>query len=124
MAKTDFYDRKGELRLLRDKYSNLSTGEMLVIYGRRRVGKTELVKQFLEIVQENSLYFYVDLIEKKGILGSISSAILEQLKETVIFGGFDDFFKYIEKKSENGKFVIIIDEFQRFLDISPRSEEN
>jgi len=119
MAKTDFYDRKGELRLLRDKYSNLSTGEMLVIYGRRRVGKTELVKQFLEIVQENSLYFYVDLIEKKGILGSISSAILEQLKETVIFGGFDDFFKYIEKKSENGKFVIIIDEFQRFLDIAP-----
>ncbi len=118
MAEREFYDRKKELELLKDKYATLKSGEMIVIYGRRRVGKTELIRQFIKTV-ENKLYFYVDLIGKQGILNSLSNSIQEQLKETLRFAEFDDFLNYVKNKAERGKFVLVIDEFQRFLDIAP-----
>ena len=118
MAK-DFYNRITERELLREKYKNLDTGVLLALYGRRRVGKTELVKQFMnDVPQKRKFYFYVDLSGKQEILNSLSSAIMEQLGETLRFGSFDDFFNYIEEKSTE-KFLLVIDEFQRFLDIAP-----
>jgi len=116
MKINSFYDRKQELQGLKEKYASLTSGEMLVLYGRRRVGKTELVRQFMGTI-ENCLYFYVDLVEKKGLLDSLSKAILDQLKETITFAEFDDFLKYLEKKGK--KFVLIIDEFQRLLETAP-----
>ncbi len=114
-----FYDRERELALLNEKFHGLKTGEMLVIYGRRRVGKTELIRRFMEPLPENKLYFYVDLVEKQGILESLSKAVREQLGETRKFADFEDFFGFTAIKSENG-FVLVIDEFQRFLEIAPQ----
>lgn len=119
MAEREFYDRKDELNLLRSKYGGLKSGEMIVVYGRRRVGKTELIRQFLKSIPENKFYFYVDLTGKQGILNSLSSSVQEQLKENIKFSEFDDFLKYIESKSEKDKFLLVLDEFQRFLDVAP-----
>lgn len=119
MGKNTFYDRKRELKSLIEEHKKISTAKLLVLYGRRRVGKTELVKQFLESFEKNRIYFYVDLVEKKGILRSLSQAILEQLNETVSFNEFNDFFEYIDRKSQTEKFTVVIDEFQRFLEIAP-----
>lgn len=113
-----FYDRKQELELLKSKFMRLESGEMLVIYGRRRVGKTELIRQFIRSIPENKLYFYVDLVEKQGLLDSLSKAVQEQLGETRKFSDFRDFLEYIASKSGN-VFVLVIDEFQRFLEATP-----
>ena len=118
MTNKEFYDRKEELALLKDKYVNLSSGNMTVIYGRRRVGKTELVKQFLKSVP-NHFYFYVEVSEKKGILDSLSKSVSEQLKENKKFNDFYEFLDYMGSKSEKEPFVLVIDEFQRFLGIAP-----
>ncbi|MEK6825063.1 MAG: ATP-binding protein, partial [Nanoarchaeota archaeon] len=119
MAEREFYDRKSELETLKEKYAHLKSGEMVVIYGRRRVGKTELIRQLIKTIPENKLYFYVDLIGKQGILDSLSASVQEQLKETVKFSEFDDFLNYIESKSGKERFILVIDEFQRFLDVAP-----
>lgn len=119
MVEREFYDRKGEFETLKEKYAHLKSGEMIVIYGRRRVGKTELIRQFIKTIPENKLYFYVDLIGKQGLLNSLSNSVQEQLKETLKFSEFDDFLDYLETKAENEKFVLVIDEFQRFLDVAP-----
>ncbi|MEK6928157.1 MAG: ATP-binding protein [Nanoarchaeota archaeon] len=118
MAEKEFYDRKDELNLLKGKYSNLKSGEMIVVYGRRRVGKTELVKQFLENIK-NQFYFYVEVTQKSEILKYLSKAVEEQLKEKVVFNDFYEFLNYIGDKAEKEPFVLAIDEFQRFLDIAP-----
>jgi hypothetical protein len=118
MAEKEFYDRKEELNLLQDKYSNISSGDMLVIYGRRRVGKTELVKQFLKKVKDH-FYFYVEVTQKKGVLDSLSKAVKEQLKENRVFNDFYEFLDYIGNKAEKEPFTLVIDEFQRLLDIAP-----
>lgn len=119
MTEREFYDRKEELAMLKEKYTNLRRGELCILYGRRRVGKTELIRQFLKTLPENKLYFYVDLTSKRGILNSLSDSVLEQLKETIKFSDFGDFLSYIESKSDVDKFVFVIDEFQRFLYIAP-----
>ncbi len=118
MTEKEFYDRKEELGLLQERYTNLSSGDMLILYGRRRVGKTELVKQFLKTVK-NQFYFYVEVTQKKGILDSLSKAVKEQLNDNRTFNDFYEFLDYIGDKSEKQSFVLVIDEFQRFLDIAP-----
>ena len=117
---TGFYDRKEELGTLRDTYAHLLRGEMLVYYGRRRVGKTELMDQFIrEIPQERRLYAYIDPQGAENVLLMLSKAVREQLKEEVKFEDFSAFLRYIGQKSELEKFVLVLDEFQRFLFISP-----
>lgn len=118
MAEKEFYDRKNELKFLQEKYTNLSPSEMIVLYGRRRVGKTELVKQFLKNTK-NHFYFYVEVTQKSEILNYLSKSVEEQLGEKVIFKDFYEFLNYIGDKAEKESFVLVIDEFQRFLDIAP-----
>ena len=40
-----FIGREAELRFLEDKY-NEGRGQLIVLYGRRRVGKTETLREF------------------------------------------------------------------------------
>jgi len=119
MENLTFYDRKQEIKLLKEEFANLQSGKMFVVYGRRRVGKTELIRQFIKSIPKNKMYFYVDLVEKQGILDSLSKSVQEQLGETRKFADFNDFLDFIALKSKNG-FVLVIDEFQRFLEVSPQ----
>ncbi|MFA5797677.1 MAG: ATP-binding protein [Candidatus Woesearchaeota archaeon] len=118
MENRTFYDRKQELKLLKEEFTNLRSGKMFVVYGRRRVGKTELIRQFIKSIPENKMYFYVDLVEKQGIVDSLSKTVREQLGETRKFADFNDFLDFIALKADN-RFVLVIDEFQRFLEVSP-----
>ena len=119
MESRQFYDRKQELRLLKEEFASLQSGKMFVVYGRRRVGKTELIQQFIKSIPENKLYFYVDLVERQGILDSLSKTVQEQLGETRKFADFNDFLDFIASKADKD-FVLVIDEFQRFLEVSPQ----
>ena len=40
-----FVDRKAELRVLEERYADAGL-QLVVIYGRRRIGKTELLLRF------------------------------------------------------------------------------
>ena len=40
-----FIGRETELKFLNDKY-NTENGQLVVLYGRRRVGKTETLREF------------------------------------------------------------------------------
>ena len=119
-AKQTFYNRKEELDELKNAYSSIAKGRAIVLYGRRRVGKTELVREFLKRAGGNrGLYLYVDVLEKKQVLESFATDIKEQLGETVSFNEWTDFFDYAYEKSIKEPFIITIDEFQRFLETAP-----
>lgn len=118
MVEKEFFDRKNELKILQEKYAELSPSNMLVLYGRRRVGKTELVKRFLKNIK-NNFYFYVEVTQKSEILNYLSKSVEEQLGEKIVFKDFYEFLNYIGDKADKEPFVLVIDEFQRFLDIAP-----
>ncbi|MBI2172950.1 MAG: ATP-binding protein [Candidatus Aenigmarchaeota archaeon] len=114
-----FYDRRVELKQLTEKFGSMKGGELIVMYGRRRVGKTEIIKRFLETIEAKKLYYYVDLVERPVLISGMQGEIGKQIGEAPLFNTWDDFFAYIIKESEKGKFVLAIDEFQRFLQVSP-----
>ncbi|MBI2598069.1 MAG: AAA family ATPase, partial [Candidatus Diapherotrites archaeon] len=120
-----FYNRAEELELINSRYAEMekhAQGAMLAIYGRRRVGKTELVKKFMEGKPEcQKLYFYVDLAEKKVLLGTLAKAVFEQLHDAMSFEEFDDFFTYLAEKTKKEPLILAIDEFQRFTDVAPEA---
>lgn len=47
MIKQDFVDRENELKILKEAY-NSGRAEFIILYGRRRIGKTELIKKSKE----------------------------------------------------------------------------
>ncbi len=114
-----FYDREKELEKLHMLASSLEKrGKTVVLYGRRRIGKTTLVKKaFME--HDNFLYFFVARKEGKLLLRDFSEILSEFLsKKGVVSGEFtrwESFFRAIFSYSRKEDTIVVFDEFQNFL---------
>jgi Predicted ATPase (AAA+ superfamily) len=106
-----FYGRKEELSFLEQKYRS-SRSEFIVLYGRRRVGKTELLRYFSKDKQH---IFYVcrECTDREQIK-LFSKKLLTNTKMfnyIDTFSDWEDTFKFIGELENKGKKLIIIDEF-------------
>jgi uncharacterized protein len=115
-----FYSRQQELKVLEEAYLRISeTAQMIVITGRRRIGKTLLSLHFSS--QKPHLYFFVS----KKLEHLLCQEFIKQIKLTFdlpIFGEmtqFKDVFALLLEIAKTKPFVLIIDEFQEFLRINP-----
>lgn len=102
-----FFDREQEIRSL-EKVANSKRAELVVMYGRRRVGKSRILTEFAK--KHEALYLLADL--SKNILDILSRQIRE---EYVRFKDWDDFFEFLLKSKYK---IIIIDEFQYLVKIN------
>jgi hypothetical protein len=114
-----FFDRYNELHLLKERYEKLNSGELLVIYGRRRIGKTELLRQFLEKSDCKKIYLYVNIAEKQELMRQFSKSILDQTGDGIKISNWDGLFDYLKTESDDKKMIVVLDEFQRFAKVSP-----
>ena len=109
-----FYDREDEIRALR-KYERLSAqnAQFLVITGRRRIGKTTLIKKaFTEIP---FLYFFVGKKSEALLCEELSEIVRHTLKEDIgDFTSFKRLFAVIMGLSKRINFTLVLDEFQNF----------
>lgn len=116
-----FYNREKELGLLSSiKERSATDAQMTVVVGRRRIGKTSLLKKAFEN-EETALYLFVT--KKNEIL------ICEEFKDEIerklqvkTYGQithFKDLFQYLMELSETRNFTLIIDEFQEFYSVNP-----
>lgn len=112
-----FYDRKTELEKL-DKFENLANRNLFFIRvtGRRRIGKTLLISEYLKNTKASSLYFFVTKKKEKLLLDEYSTIIAERFEEYagVGFNDFDDFFKFLFGLLKRKKVIVVFDEFQNF----------
>ncbi|KAA0259092.1 ATP-binding protein [Deferribacter autotrophicus] len=115
-----FYNREKELDLLKKaEQSSFESSFMTFIVGRRRVGKTRLIKEAYK--DKKLLYFFVakkseKLLceEYKGIIeGVLGKRIIGQLTN------FKEIFEYLMSVGESEQINIAIDEFQEFQNINP-----
>lgn len=106
-----FIGRKNELHTLNTEYNRNSS--FVVIYGRRRVGKTTLIKEFLK----NKTTFYYLATEElesqsmKRLANVIARTTKNTLLQKIEFTDWLDLFQLIADYKPEEKKVLVIDEF-------------
>ena len=107
-----FIGREKELTALNGLY-NSDKFEFVVIYGRRRVGKTELIKHFID--DKNAIYFTGVESNAKQNLENLSTSILEYVSgiddTETSFVSFQAALDTVFKLSLNKRVVLAIDEY-------------
>ena len=115
-----FIDRTPELSTLKSEYDKKGAG-LIVIYGRRRVGKTTLIREFLK--NKPHIYFLADKQIETELIGRLRNSISEYLKDPnlaeIEFKTWDSLFDYwIRHADFSNKVVFIIDEFQYLASVN------
>jgi len=109
-----FIDRKEELTFLQERYEK-NGFEFFVIYGRRRIGKTELIKQF--ITDKPHLYFLCDKSGTERNIHRLKRKIAEYLKEPPLeTNQLEDLLSYLIKKIHNKRLILVLDEFSYLVE--------
>ena len=113
----NFINREEELKFLDEKYRDKAR-QLVVLYGRRRVGKSELIMHS----SKEKPHIYL-LSDKRG---TESNALRFSSKCAEYFGDpspnfkeFDDLFRYIAKRAEGKRLIIAIDEFSYLVEKDP-----
>jgi len=105
----NFKNRHKELDLLDGTYKS-NKPKLIILYGRRRVGKTELLKEFLR--KNKGLYLLARQESEKEQLEKFSKQISEHFNDNIFkinpFTNWDSLLTYLSQKP---KIPIIFDEF-------------
>lgn len=106
-----FIGRKREMEKLESEYSRDSS--FVVIYGRRRVGKTTLIKEFLK--DKTAFYFLateeIESQSMKRLAGVVARTTKNRLLQNATFTDWLDLFQVIADYEPEKKKVFVIDEF-------------
>ncbi len=107
----NFIGRKTELETLEQEYTRDSG--FVVVYGRRRVGKTTLIKEFLK---DKTAFYYlatkeVESQSMKRFAGVIARTTKNRMLNNVTFNDWLDLFRVIAEYNPDEKKVVVIDEF-------------
>ena len=116
-----FVGRKQELEFFEEKYKS-SGGQLIVLYGRRRIGKTETLHKFCE--EKPHIFYSCREISDKMQLTSFSEHILKAgspaAKYISVFEDWEAAFKgFLEIPGSGKKKLLIIDEFPYMCRINP-----
>jgi len=114
-----FIDRQDELAVLTERYARKSA-EFIILYGRRRIGKSELIEHFLKttrgirfLAREESKH-----LQLKKISRDCAVFFHDDFLERSPFGDWDSFFAYLAGKTKE-RVVIAIDEFPYLVKEDP-----
>jgi len=115
-----FFDRKTELKVLRETFEACCEGKMnfAVIYGRRGVGKTRLVHEAFSLSGVRFLYIFVGRKSLDIQLGKFLDRLSECLGRRVPrVRSFEDFLLLLRDISKKDAIIVVFDEFQNFKDV-------
>lgn len=110
-----FVDREREFAFLDERFST-GNRQLLVLYGRRRVGKTALVTEFLERQAREYVYFLADqrgTISNAERFANQCAHAFDDVPPAV--EGFDDVFEYVVRRIED-ELILVIDEFSYLVE--------
>ena len=112
-----FVDREEEMKYLNSEY-NKKESSLVVLYGRRRIGKTSLIKEFGK--DKEMIYFLATEESETQNMKQLSTMVFEQMNlSSVVANDWDSIFKLLVNVKTKHKKVIVIDEFQYLGKINP-----
>lgn len=115
-----FINRKQELSVLETRYHS-GVAEFIVTYGRRRVGKTVLLKRFAQ--DKEHIYFLADLRPEGEQLQYFTQRLYQVTQEPMLalerFSSWDTALTYLGQVCQNRRLIIIIDEYPYLCAVNP-----
>lgn len=116
-----FIDREYELSVLEEAWKQ-DGAKLVVLYGRRRVGKTKLVTEFLK--GKDGLFFIAEDVGKKVQIGGLKDALAGFLNDDFLrkteISEWGDLFGYLAKVLPKEKrLYLAIDEFSYLIKNDP-----
>lgn len=107
-----FHCREKELHDLNKRYQK-DNFECIVVYGRRRVGKTALINEFCK--DKPTVFFSALNASSQENLEALSKAIYEKehpgMENAPVYQSFDAAFSEITRMSKDERLVFVIDEY-------------
>lgn len=107
-----FYDRQQEFQLLEMQYRS-GQAELFVLYGRRRVGKTELLTHFCK--GKRHIFFVADLNAEPNLRAGFSRVVNTELFGAQAAGGvyatWEEIFLLLAQHAQTERLVVVLDEF-------------
>ena len=83
-----------------------------LIYGRRRVGKSELVKETLRCANEKSIYFECKQVAEESNVASLSAIVSDVMGLPKLgYTDIESLLDYIFKLAVNEKLILVLDEY-------------
>lgn len=115
-----FYGRQSELNSMNKRYAG-GKFECIVMYGRRRVGKTSLIKEFCK---DKPVIFFSALNASSGEnLDALSKAVFEYKTPDNLsypkFHSYEDVLEEISKMAQEQRLVFVIDEYPYLAKAEP-----
>jgi hypothetical protein len=113
-----FVGRARELAVLEKAYARDSF-QMVVLYGRRRVGKTTLLTRFAQ--NKPTLFFTAQEQSDKDNLADFGRRIAEffSLPSQLAFDGWDAAFDFLAEQARQRRFLLVFDEFPYAAQANP-----
>lgn len=116
-----FINRDYEISLLKEEWEKKGA-QFVVIYGRRRIGKTALITEFTK--DKDGIFYIAEDVNKKvqinDFKGKIASFFKDDLLKTLDISEWGDLFSYLKKIIPVDKKIhITIDEFSYFMKNNP-----
>ena len=113
-----FLGREKEILGIEKEYAR--DGGFVVIYGRRRIGKTTLIKQFIK--SKTAFYFLatkeVESQSMKRFAGVIARTTGNSVMQKAAFSDWLDLFQAVADYKPNEKKVLVIDEFPYLVKVN------
>ncbi len=108
-----FVGRIEELEYLNEEYRKKESS-LVVLYGRRRIGKTSLIKEFGK--DKNIMYFLATEESETQNLENFKNIVMEHTKNELLSSvkvdNWEILFNVLLNEEVNEKIVLVIDEFQ------------
>ena len=113
-----FYNRENELATLENEYTKKGSA-FSVIYGRRRVGKTALIYEYIK--NKPALFIYATeanfLIQLENIKSQLIKLIDKPYLKDMKLESFNQLFELLNEYNFDKKLVLVIDEYQNLCKI-------
>ncbi len=113
-----FYNRKNELKTLEQEYQKLGSA-FTVIYGRRRIGKTALIYEYVK--DKPLLFIYATeanfLIQLENIKPQLLKLLNKPYLKDIKLESFTQLFELLNEYDFKQKLVLVIDEYQNLCKI-------
>ncbi len=115
-----FVNREAEIQFLLDRTES-NQAELIVVYGRRRIGKTELLKEAFK--KRKAIYFVADLgadqDQRRRFSEVIQALYPSPLLQTDPPSQWDSLFRYLFDLGKKERIVLVIDEFPYLCSSGP-----